>query len=71
MPGIEIAWNQVINEPGNSRVEIFANKEQGFNKGMNQATIVQYLPKKYNDETTLSKEVLPGEENVFNFDLEE
>jgi hypothetical protein len=33
-------------------------------------SIEQYLPARYNESTELTAEVVAGEENVFNFDLE-
>jgi hypothetical protein len=55
--------------PGNSRVEIQANKELGFNRSMNQPNIVQYLPPEFNTKSTLTKVVSPEGENVFDFEL--
>jgi hypothetical protein len=55
---------------GNSRVEIQANKESGFNKSMNQPNLVQYLPPEFNTHSTLTKEVSPDGEHIFHFQLE-
>jgi hypothetical protein len=55
--------------PGANSVSIRAEKVDGFNKGMNQPNIVQYIPPKYNVQTELSAEVALDDENEADFSL--
>jgi hypothetical protein len=55
--------------PGKNRVAIRAEKIEGFNKGMNQPNVVQYIPAAYNVQSELSVEVTADGANMFNFSL--
>jgi hypothetical protein len=54
---------------GKNMVKILANREVPGKKGpMGEPAVEQYIPRKYNDETTLSVEVGPGK-TQHDFDL--
>jgi hypothetical protein len=55
--------------PGKNTIDIRASEERGFNAGMNQPNIVQYLPKEFNIESTMTKEVSETEKNEYEFKL--
>lgn len=55
--------------PGKNRVVIRAEKIEGFNKGMNQPNVVQYIPATYNVQSELSAEVTADGANSFDFPL--
>jgi hypothetical protein len=57
-------------KPGKKRVEIRAVREVGeVIHEMGVKARQSYIPAKYNAETTLTAEVVPGEKNQFVFDL--
>jgi len=55
--------------PGVNRVSVRAEKAVGFNKGMNQPNMVQYVPAIYNVETELSADIAPNDDNSVDFPL--
>lgn len=55
--------------PGQNGVSISAEKVSGFNQGMNQPNVVQFIPPEYNTASKLSAEVVPDGTNSFDFSL--
>ena len=55
--------------PGTCRVVIRAERFSGMIESMNQPRIEQYIPSKYNVDSTLTAEVSDDGPNSFTFDL--
>ncbi|MCA9259476.1 MAG: DUF1416 domain-containing protein [Planctomycetales bacterium] len=55
--------------PGTNKIRILATKEAGFDAGMNQPILVQYIPEKYNDKTELLHDVQSDGETGLSFAL--
>lgn len=55
--------------PGKNRVEVHATKESGFNEAMRQPNLVQYIPAKYNEQSSLTEDVSIDGTNRFEYHL--
>lgn len=57
--------------PGPKIVRITASRETGEVDQYGEKVAESFIPARYNSESEMKRDVLEGEENVFEFDLEE
>ncbi|MCE9560642.1 MAG: hypothetical protein K8U57_01180 [Planctomycetes bacterium] len=51
--------------PGVKQIHIYSQRSKGFDKVMNQETWENTIPAEYNAKTSLTFEVLPNDDNVY------
>jgi hypothetical protein len=54
---------------GSMKVEVYAERDLGFNKAMNQNVKESYIPPEYNALSTLTLDVQPNDANTADFHL--
>lgn len=51
--------------PGAKTVQVYNQRDAGFDKAMNQVTFTNDVPPEYNAKSRLTFEVRPGDDNVY------
>ena len=68
--GIENGTFELKSQPGQKKVRITAVRQTGEKDQYEEIISEAYVPKKYNDETTLEFEVKPNDENKAEWNLD-